>query len=347
MQNKQYNVENEILKKRYEEYLSLDGKLCNKTIYTKIKAIRKYEEFTKFKSFKTFNKKQALEFRDYLQSKDNSLDTIYRVFEELKQFFIWCARQNGYKKSINLDNIKCFNLTGKENRIVNQAQIKRFPTLEQIYKIIENMPSKTIKEKRDRAIIAFAILTGARIEALMTFKIKTINEYKCYAEQNPKDGVRTKRSKYIITGFFPINEKIKEICLDWLKFMKEEKLRNGYDFLFPAFKTEIEHFEFKRNILSKDGMNSETTVRNIFREAFNNAGIEYYNPHSFRDTLVDLGYKICKTPEEFKAWSQNLGHKSPLVTFNSYGTIEYTRQVDVISKFHYNTQNILHKVVNN
>lgn len=32
-----------------------------------------------------------------------------------------------------------------------------------------------------------------------------------------------------------------------------------------------------------------------------------------------LNYEYCKTPEDFKAWSQNLGHNSPLTTFMSYG----------------------------
>src|SRR5262249_55373820 len=31
--------------------------------------------------------------------------------------------------------------------------------------------------------------------------------------------------------------------------------------------------------------------------------------HSFRKTLVLLGGKICKSAEEYKAWSQNLGHE--------------------------------------
>ena len=58
--------------------------------------------------------------------------------------------------------------------------------------------------------------------------------------------------------------------------------------------------------------------------------MEYYNPHSFRNTLVQLGERVCKTPEEFKAWSQNLGHSSPLTTFTSYGEVHTHRQCDII-----------------
>ena len=56
----------------------------------------------------------------------------------------------------------------------------------------------------------------------------------------------------------------------------------------------------------------------------------YFNPHSFRNTLVRLGQSVCQTPEEFKAWSQNLGHDKVLTTFLSYGQVESPRQGEII-----------------
>ena len=71
-------------------------------------------------------------------------------------------------------------------------------------------------------------------------------------------------------------------------------------------------------------------IRNIFREAFISVGLPYFNPHSFRDTLVQLGKKLCRTPEEFEAWSKNLGHEHMLTTFRSYGSIDPHRQGELI-----------------
>jgi integrase/recombinase XerD len=68
----------------------------------------------------------------------------------------------------------------------------------------------------------------------------------------------------------------------------------------------------------------------IFREAFDRAGLPYFNPHSFRNTLVRLGQDVFKSAEEFKAWSQNLGHESPLTTFLSYGEVAFDRQGEII-----------------
>lgn len=327
-----YNTDNEIIKKKYEEFLLLDNRLIDKSIKHKVNSLRKYEEFTGFKDFKTFDKKQGLLFKEHYKKEEISNQTIYRNLENIKNFFKWLSRQDSYKRNIKIDDIKSLNLSLKEQSIARTRTISKFPTLEQVYKVIRAMPSETIKEKRDRAFISYAILTGARIGALMTFKVKTINEYKKYAEQNPNDGVKTKSGKYIITKFFPINKEIEDICLDWLKYMKEDKGRGEMDYLFPAFKTEIECGRFKRDILSKERLRSDTNIRALFIKACENAGVEYFNPHSLRKTLINLGYKTCKTPEEFKAWSQNIGHKSPLTTFVSYGAIDYNRQLDVIEE---------------
>ncbi len=73
------------------------------------------------------------------------------------------------------------------------------------------------------------------------------------------------------------------------------------------------------NGVARENWSNANPIRAIFKTAFTQAGLEYYNPHSFRDTLVRLGEIVCRTPEEFKAWSQNLGHEQVLTTFSSYG----------------------------
>lgn len=43
-----------------------------------------------------------------------------------------------------------------------------------------------------------------------------------------------------------------------------------------------------------------------------------------------LGENVCRTPEEFKAWSQNLGHEHVLTTFTSYGAVSRQRQAEIM-----------------
>lgn len=71
-------------------------------------------------------------------------------------------------------------------------------------------------------------------------------------------------------------------------------------------------------------------IRDIFRKAFEAAGLPYFNPHSFRDTLVQHGERTCATIESFKAWSQNLGHERVMTTLTSYGTVAPHRQAELI-----------------
>jgi integrase/recombinase XerD len=63
---------------------------------------------------------------------------------------------------------------------------------------------------------------------------------------------------------------------------------------------------------------------------FTNAGLPYANPHSFRNTLAQLAYELRLGPEEFKVWSQNLGHESVLTTFSSYGEVSPYRQAEIM-----------------
>ncbi|MCD6025918.1 MAG: phage integrase family protein [Solimicrobium sp.] len=53
------------------------------------------------------------------------------------------------------------------------------------------------------------------------------------------------------------------------------------------------------------------------------------NPHSFKNTLVQLGQKIGEAPKQFKAWGQNIGHENVITTFTSYREIGRQRQANV------------------
>ncbi|MGH6846397.1 MAG: hypothetical protein ACREC0_02840 [Methylocella sp.] len=68
------------------------------------------------------------------------------------------------------------------------------------------------------------------------------------------------------------------------------------------------------------------------RQACESAGLAYFNPHSFRNTLAALGERLCTTPEAFTAWSQNLAHANVLTTFTSYGVVARGRQAAILNE---------------
>ena len=101
--------------------------------------------------------------------------------------------------------------------------------------------------------------------------------------------------------------------------------------LFPSTRMVLgANRQFEVAGLDRAHWSSASPIRGIFRDAFQNAGVQNFNPHSFRNTLVRLGQDLCKSPEEFKAWSQNLGHEKVLTTFVSYGAVARDRQGDIL-----------------
>jgi hypothetical protein len=109
----------------------------------------------------------------------------------------------------------------------------------------------------------------------------------------------------------------------------------------PFFPATIRSFyaNTQGSSLSNIGWETAGPVRRIFKETFEAAGMGNFNPHSFRHMLVRFGMEICRSPEEFKSWSQNLGHEKVLVTFNSYGDVPSYRQRELINSVGEQTAN--------
>ena len=192
------------------------------------------------------------------------------------------------------------------------------------------MPVDAEIERRNRALIAFTLLTGARDSAIASIKLKHVDLITGCVNQDARE-VNTKFSKTFRTYFFPVGEEICSIVSEWVLFLRDVKLCGNDDPLFPATRMELdENKQFKAAGLSRNHWSNANPIRKIFHEAFERAGLPYFNPHSFRNTLVQLGEEVCKTPETFKAWSQNLGHEKVLTTFISYGVVPCQRQGEII-----------------
>jgi len=58
--------------------------------------------------------------------------------------------------------------------------------------------------------------------------------------------------------------------------------------------------------------------------------ISYFNPSASGRPWRFSGAKSESLPEEYKAWSQNLGHENVLTTFSSYGDVARHRQAEII-----------------
>jgi integrase len=248
----------------------------------------------------------------------------------LKAFFQWLSREPGYRVTLNYSDAEYFNLTAGETRVATARRAERAPSIEQILHVLRTMAAESAVERRDRALIAFTLLTGARDRAIASIRLKHMDVEKGCVLQDARD-VRTKFSKTFPTTFFPVGEEVRAIVADWAEYRARELLWSPEDPLFPKTRIALgAERRFQAVGLERKPWSNADPIRRTFRQAFEAAGLPYFNPHSFRKTLVALGQRRCRTPEEFKAWSQNLGHEGVLTTFTSYGQVSTERQVEII-----------------
>lgn len=334
---KTHYAENERIKRKYFSFLKEAKRQSEPTVDAVAKALSRFEAYTKYRDFRAFHFEQAVAFKNYLadqrgkQSGERlSKATLHATLNQLKHFFQWLAQQPGYKSRLQYTDADYFNLPDKDIRIATAKRQQLFPTVEQIKHVINKMQVNTEIERRNRALIAFTLLTGARDSAIASLKLKHVDLIAGCVNQDARE-VKTKFSKTFNTYFFPVGKEIHEIVSEWVSYLRDEKLWGNYDPLFPATRTGLgTNHQFQVVGLAHEHWSNTAAIRTIFREAFESAGLPYFNPHSFRNTLAQLGEQVCKTPEDFKAWSQNLGHEKVLTTFSSYGEVACRRQGEII-----------------
>jgi len=332
-----HNPENERIKRKYFAYLKEAKRHSEQTVDAAAKALARFEEYTRHRDFKAFHFEQAVAFKRHLSEQKGqrsgeklSKATLHATLTQLRQFFFWLAGQPGYKARLQYSDADYFNLSEKDTRIATAQRERNAPTLEQVKHVIQTMPSGNEIERRNRALIAFALLTGARDSAIASMKLKHVDLIQGCVHQDARE-VKTKFSKTFTTYFFPVGDGLEEIVAKWVRFLREEKLWGNDDPLFPATRIVVgQTRQFEAAGLERGHWSTASPIRTIFREAFERAALPYFHPHTIRKTLARLGEEVCNSPEEFKAWSQNLGHEQVLTTFLSYGSVATDRQGAII-----------------
>ena len=335
-----YNPENERIKRRYFGWLKEARQCSEATVDATAKALSRFEEYNRHKSFHAFHTEQAVAFKRHLEGQKSqrseerlSKATLRATLAQLRGFFFWLADQPGYKSRVKHTDAKYFSLSNKDERIATAYTLRKVPTVEQVRHAINLMPHETEIERRDRAIVACTLATGARDGAIISLKLKHVDLDGRYVFQDPRE-VKTKFSKPITTYFMPVGAEVIEIVETWVRFLREEKQWGNDDPLFPATRIALgETRQFEPCGLERSHWKTTAPIRTIFHAAFERAGLPYFHPHSLRHTLVGLGEKLCLTPEKWKAWSQNLGHENVRTTFDSYGAVSNDRQGEIIRGF--------------
>lgn len=329
------NAENERLKRRYELYLSEAKGQDEKSIDKTRAALVKFEECTKFKSFKAFHIDQAKQFKDALRrskthaGKPLSLTTIDATLRLVKGFFHWLAGQQGFKKVLSYPDVEYFNNNRNDSRAAHTQRPIQFPSPQAAYHAFQAMAERTELQRRDKAMFAFLMITGARASATASLRLKHINLIDGYVFQDGRE-VKTKNAKTITTWFFPMQVDYLKYFSEWVYFLRNEKLFGPEDALFPKPERRLADGKFTFDNLSREFYANSAHVNATFRKAFQNVQMHPYTPHSIRKTLgQELSDRDLPLDAQ-KAWSQNLGHENFTTTVSSYLPVSTQRQGELI-----------------
>ena len=193
------------------------------------------------------------------------------------------------------------------------------------------MPETNPREKRDKAIFALLCLTGVRVGALISLRIKHVDLVEKSVTQNPRE-VATKFGKSLHTFFakdFPEAEAALSI---WMEYLEDEALFGPDDPLFLATAiAPLSNTGFAADGFERRAWKTSEPVRKIVNGAFAAASLPGFGPHAFRHMLARHGAKTSNSVVELVALSQNLGHIDVLITLRSYGQIDRDTQRRLIT----------------
>jgi len=320
--------ENEQIKREFFEQLKGGQGFAKSSVRAFAEAISQWQTFTNNEDFSTYNKTKAVAFTEWIASRKSktvsgkiALVTQYNYLRRIKRFFEWLSEQPSYKSKIHKSDIEFLRLSKKDARVARSGTTKKMPAFEDVKKIIESIDGKTEIAMRDKALICFAFITGARISAIVSLKMKSFDIDTKQIDQNPGDGVRTKNSKRILSTFFPLGWNEPEQCfMEWYEYLQAKGFQSE-DPIFPATLSSFGTGEnnFSKEAISKNFWASTSAARKVYEKRCLNAGVPYFHPHSFRHLVVNMLSKRRLTEEEKRAISLNLGHENVATTFGAYG----------------------------
>ena len=334
---RKFNEQNERIKRQYLTFLK-EAKGQDEASLDKVAAaLLDFEEALGFKPFKAFHRDWAGRYKRHLEKRRNArtgkplgLTTRDATLRLVKGFFHWLVSQPGFKSRISYADVAYFSNNAKDARAAHAQRPIPYPSIEQCAHAFRAMPEGDEVERRDKAIFAFLMLTGARDGAAASLRLKHIDLVEGSVFQDGRE-VRTKNGKTIETWFFPVDPMYRATFEAWVRLsprgaplwagrrpLSQGGGRGAGSPLHPP-----------RAVPRALRQRADDHSR-VVRRAFAAVGLPEYTPHSFRKTLAMLGDKLCETMEQRKAWSQNLGHEHLATTVSAYMPVSRERQGELL-----------------
>jgi integrase len=180
-------------------------------------------------------------------------------------------------------------------------------------------------------VFALLCLTGIRVAALISLRVKHVKLVEKSVTQNPRE-VATKFGKTIDTFFAKGFDEAESTLAARIAHLDDDALYGPDDPPFPATAIASQsNAGFAADGFARRPWKSTEPARKIVNGAFEAANLPAFGPHSFRQMLARHAAKTCTSVAELAATSQNLGHTDVLTTLRSYGQISRERQRALIT----------------
>ncbi len=334
--SKQPNEKNERLKRRFVDYRKYARQLSDKTLDRELAALERFDVWNGRQDFAKFHIEWAMGFRTHLEKakgttgKPLSKSTARAIMATLREFTLWLSQQDGFRSRIRTSDAEYFNLSRRDEAEARAAPARPAPSVKQAKRAFEMMPAATPREMRDKAVFALLCLTGIRVGALISLRIRHVDLIEKSVTQNPRE-VATKFGKRIDTFFAKGFPEAEAALRAWITYLDEVALYGPDDPLFPATAIAPQsNTGFAVEGFDRRHWKSTEPVRKIVNGAFQAAKLDSFGPHAFRHMLARRATKDCTVPE-LVAMAQNLGHTDVLTTLRSYGQLSRERQRALIT----------------
>ncbi|MDH5506236.1 MAG: site-specific integrase [Anaerolineae bacterium] len=306
------------------EYLDYQGRVKQQSPKTVKRKWGHLRHLLNWADGERFNKvmKKGIQFPVFLQTARNdnagknlSLESVKRACAEARNFYIWAKQQKGkIYKEISIEWIETIR-PSREMGMQSKIKEREFFSLDEVIKIC-GVADNSLIGKRDRAAVAMGFISGMRVSALVTLPAHCVDLEKMAVYQLPEEGVETKNNKAQITYLLPVKE-LANIVIEWTKFVRKEL--GEKTLWYPNLNSDGEGWSKLEKV---GGVESRRqSLSRGLKKFCKRAGIKYRSPHKLRHGHGIYGVKRVSTLEEYKAFSQNMGHDTLEVTDRIYGRL--------------------------
>ncbi len=316
------------------EWIKYAGRWSAKTVDAKLAAIRQFEEFCGGRAFAKLSKNDVARFRDHLKSRveahgDESLSvsTVRHSASHVRSFLVWLIEQPKFGR-LDRSIPKHLTLPKKFAAAPLSMAERPIPTVDEAERMINLMSEETIKGRRDRAMVAIAFLGALRADTVTSLRIKHLDIENRIIVQDARRS-RAKNGKSLRVKFFPLPSIFVEVLEEWV----EELMALGFrpdDALFPDDKYLTKN-AIEAAAKRIGAMGSTFAISSAFKLA-SHLVEKQFSPHSAKHCIGRLGLELCKTPQQTKAWSQNMGHEGQDITQRYYQNIPESSVHEIIEE---------------